>query len=443
MIADAEPTTEPGDGEEAPAPGVVIGSRYVVLGVLGRGGMSVVLRARDLRLGHVVALKVLRASEDRRSQHTQRFLREARVIAQLRSDHVVNVLDVDTESDPPYLAMELLEGHTVAELLEARGRLPVDVALRIVVQACRGVADAHALGVMHRDLKPSNLIVTRAADGRQRVKVIDFGISKPFLPNATEPALTSTGQILGSPRYMSPEQVRAGAAIDARADIWALGAILYELIAGVSPFEAPTVADTLARIVRDRPAPLRDHAPDVPARVASVIFLCLSKDPLLRPPDVRALLEELEAVTPSGELTVESPREGERPAGSGETTQGTGARSWSLARPSPPARSPRRALVAAVVASAGIAALLGGWALDRPGAPPGPPSAAAAAAAPPHAVDLLEPLQSSAPAAHPAASPSPPPAVGPRGETRGRTEARPHRADAATSDEDLELNRRE
>src|SRR5205814_2537966 len=145
----------------------------------------------------------------------------------------------------------LLDGRTLAEVLAQRGALDLTTALRIFVEACHGVADAHAIGVIHRDLKPSNVMIVGGRDGVRRVKVIDFGISKPLVIEDAEPSLTSTGQILGSPRYMAPEQVRGAPGIDGRVDVWALGAILYELLAGEAPFQAPTVADTLARIVRD------------------------------------------------------------------------------------------------------------------------------------------------------------------------------------------------
>ena len=384
------PSTESTDldavNDGVPELGAVIGSRYVVEELLGRGGMSVVLQARDQLLNRRVALKLLRASERRRDEHTRRFLREARTLAQLRSEYVVSVLDVNADGSPPYLAMELLEGSTVSDLLTNRGRLPTDVALRILVQACRGVADAHALGIIHRDLKPSNLFVVRAADGSGRVKVIDFGIAKPLFGDSgdgEQPDLTASGQILGSPRYMSPEQLRTGSRVDARSDIWALGAILYELLAGVSPFEAPTVADTLARIVRDQPRPLRQCAPDVPERVASIVALCLSKDPALRPTNIQVLLQELEAMARPGVLFLEAgtPRVPLRP-GDPATTERTGKRSWSLSVP-PRRRTRRLGLAATVIASLPLVVWL--WVLASTGSSDSkqaaqPPSSVAAQA---------------------------------------------------------------
>jgi serine/threonine-protein kinase len=305
----------------------------------------------------MVALKLLRSSEERLGERAQRFLREARIIARLRSDHVVGVLDVDVNASPPYLVMELLEGSTVAQLLAARGKFDPSVATRMIAQACRGVVDAHALGVVHRDLKPSNLFVERDANGSQRVKVIDFGVSKCLLEQVDQPELTSSGQILGSPRYMCPEQVRSGNDLDARVDIWALGAILYELIAGVSPFEAPTTADTLARIVRDPPTPLRAYRPDVPERVAALVALCLSKDRALRPPSALALLQELEAITPPGPLCLDEASAWERPDSAIGTTDSGGKWSWAHF----PRREPVRIQRVGVLASVAVITALCGW----------------------------------------------------------------------------------
>jgi len=454
MVPGVDATSPRGGGDEVPAAGTLIGGRYVVEGLLGRGGTSLVLRARDTRLGHIVALKVLRNEEGRRRQDAMRFLREARIIARLKSEHVVTVLDVEAEADPPYLAMELLEGDTVAQLLSAHGRFTPDVALRIVAQACRGVADAHALGVMHRDLKPSNLIVTRAPNGLRRVKVIDFGISKPIVDDPSHVELTSTGQIIGSPRYMSPEQVRGGEEVDGRTDIWALGAILYELIAGVAPFEAPTVADTLARIVRDTPSPLGNYAPDVPPRAASLVSLCLSKDPALRPPDVRALLEELEALAPPAPLSFDDAVAREGTKETAATTQASVERSWSLGPPSlsAPRALPRRpptpiVVTVVVIGCAGLAWLgagaSGGPEARRAGseAPRASTTARAPAPAPDEAASAVPEVASTS-------TPFPSPmerTVAHRELARGRTPTRrdASRADAGGKDEDLELNRRE
>jgi tRNA A-37 threonylcarbamoyl transferase component Bud32 len=338
----------PDDGSML-SPGARVASRYVIESLVATGGMSVVFRARDERLGQSIALKVLRRPNNARE--AARFVREARTIARLRSEHVVRVLDVDASADPPFLAMELLEGCDVAQLLRAHGRLSVDVALKIVIEACRGVAEAHAVGVVHRDLKPSNLLLATLPDGSQCVKVIDFGISKLLTQDGAAIDLTTSGQILGSPRYMSPEQVRGGK-VDARSDVWALGAILYELSAGVAPFDGATVADTLARIVADTPAPLRTLVPEVPERLASILSMCLEKDVALRPPSVRALLDELEAIAPAGPIAIDVPKrdvQGAASTAAEGSTEAARDRAWSVSHSRAQTRNARsrRAIAAA------------------------------------------------------------------------------------------------
>ncbi|HEY2518444.1 MAG TPA: serine/threonine-protein kinase [Polyangiaceae bacterium] len=375
------PTTVPdalGSPNDVPAVGACIAARYVVEELIAEGGMSVVVRARDLRLGHAVALKVMRRSRGIGDAQIARFLREAQTVARLRSEHVVRVLDVDTLSHPPFLAMELVEGGDVSALMRERGPCSVQEALEIVIQACRGVALAHAIGVVHRDLKPSNLLLAKTAGGGLRVKVTDFGISKMVVPDGA-PDLTSSGQILGSPRYMSPEQVRGASTVDARADVWALGVLLYELIVGAAPFDALTVADTLARIVAEPSPPLRARAPAVPPELEAIVAMCLEKDAALRPPSVSALLEELEAIAASGRVrtpgeagrapVTDAPARIAPPGGSG--LESARRRPW---------RRPLGAALAGLVAVAACAGLGLRWGEPRgtSRAAPAPPASAGA-----------------------------------------------------------------
>ena len=202
--------------------------------------------------------------------------------------------------------MEYLNGLDLDQVLAQRGQLPLEEAVEYLLQAMEAVADAHAAGIVHRDLKPSNLFVTTRADGSPLVKVLDFGISKAF--DATGPkhvSLTATSMTLGSPLYMSPEQVRSSKTVDARTDVWALGIIAYELLAGVQPFEAETVTGLCAKIVADEPVPLRAVRPDVPPAFEAVVLRCLEKNPASRYQSVAELAAALRPfASPEGRASV-------------------------------------------------------------------------------------------------------------------------------------------
>src|SRR5580658_8770850 len=251
--------------------------KYAIVGVIGEGGMGVVYEATHLRLKRRVAVKMLlphmlAASTDL----VARFEREARAAGQLRDKHITKVLDVDTTSEGlPYLVMEYLEGHDLEAELVARGPLPIAEAVGFVLQVCGAMAEAHTAGIVHRDLKPSNLFLTPDRDG-WLVKVLDFGISK--MADEGDAKLTGTQTTVGTPLYMSPEQVRSSRNVDARSDIWSLGVILYELLAGRTPFEGSTTA-AAAAIVADPTPPLQEFRPDVPPDLQAAIHLALCKDP--------------------------------------------------------------------------------------------------------------------------------------------------------------------
>jgi serine/threonine-protein kinase len=243
--------------------------------------MGVVLRATHLELDAPVAIKVVREELAQREEVVSRLLFEARAAAKLRGRHIVRVSDVARlESGVPYIVMELLEGADLATILQERGALPVHEAVDYVIQACEGLAEAHALGIVHRDLKPENLFIAATPEGGV-LKILDFGISKAVegslscTPRAT---LTSAGNAVGSPYYMSPEQMRASRSVDARADIWSLGAILFELLTGRCPFDGDSIPSVCAKVLGDEPAPLRTLASDVPAELALIVDLCLRKD---------------------------------------------------------------------------------------------------------------------------------------------------------------------
>ncbi|HEX4447567.1 MAG TPA: serine/threonine-protein kinase, partial [Polyangiaceae bacterium] len=262
--------------------GDLVAGKYRVQGVLGVGGMGVVVAARHEQLGQRVAIKFMRATTDDATS-TERFFREARAVVGLSSEHVAKVLDMGTlENGAPYIVMEFLAGIDLGEALRRHGPMPVPDAVGNVLQACEAIAEAHAIGIVHRDLKPANLFLTTHLDGASFVKVLDFGISKMAQAKAQAQDLTASGAIMGSPGYMSPEQVRNSKDIDLRSDIWAIGVILYEVLAGVSPFHGDTLGEVFAKIVSQTPVPLDRIRPDVPAPLAAVIARCLEREPATR-----------------------------------------------------------------------------------------------------------------------------------------------------------------
>jgi eukaryotic-like serine/threonine-protein kinase len=294
-------TPTPSDAAGLPQPGALIAGKYQVEAILGQGGMGVVVAARHLALRQRVAIKFLLPAGLRLPGARERFLREAQAAAALQSDHVARVLDVGTlETGAPYLVMEHLSGADLSQLLKTHGSLPVAEAVDILLQACEAIREAHSLGIIHRDLKPQNLfILTRS--GAPFVKVLDFGLSKlPVQPGeAPEASLTATELVMGSPQYMSPEQIRSLKHVDARTDIWALGVILYQLLTGRRPFLGDSVLAICASIVADTAPPLATYRPDVPASLGALVRRCLEKNLALRVQTVDELLRGLAPFAPT------------------------------------------------------------------------------------------------------------------------------------------------
>jgi serine/threonine-protein kinase len=273
-----------------PRPNEILAGKYCITRMLGEGGMGIVAEAVHMGLGHRVALKLLKRDMVR-PDHRERFFREARAAGALRSEHVVAIKDVDTlPDDTPFLVMEYLEGADLGSVLASRGPLPVEEVTDYILQACHAIAEAHGLGIVHRDLKPPNLFVTHRVDGTRLIKVLDFGIAKITGPELVHD-LTTTSQYMGSPSYMSPEQVRSAKRVDARSDLWALGVILFELIAGVLPFDGESTGDVFVKISTEPPRPF---TPPTPAPgLEAVILRCLKKDPEERFQDVLELAAAL------------------------------------------------------------------------------------------------------------------------------------------------------
>lgn len=271
--------------------GEIIADKYRVERVLGVGGMGVVVAAHHIHLDARVALKFLLPETLSNSDAVVRFLREARAAVKIKSEHVARVTDVGTlPSGAPYMVMEYLEGEDLAEWLKQRGALPIEQAVEFVLQACVAVADAHALGIIHRDLKPANLFCVRRSDGQLSIKVLDFGISKMTeTGGAVLESVTRTAAVMGSPFYMSPEQMRSSRNVDTRTDIWALGMILFELIARRPAFRAETVTELAIQVANEPTPPIRTFRPDVPEGLEAILFKCLQKDRNARYPNVAEL----------------------------------------------------------------------------------------------------------------------------------------------------------
>ncbi|MEO7332130.1 MAG: serine/threonine-protein kinase [Minicystis sp.] len=281
-------------------PGDVLAGKYRIERVLGRGGMGVVVAAVHIRLDERVAIKFLRPGALENADATGRFDREARLAAKIKSEYVARVTDVGTlDSGAPYMVMEHLEGSDLGQLLRVRKRLPIDEALTYVLQVCEVLAEAHALGIVHRDLKPGNLFLTRRADGTQLIKVLDFGISKIMDGASSEAAsLTATDTVLGSPIYMSPEQMTAPKTVDTRADIWSLGGTLFMLITGRPPFDGESMAQVCGMILLGKPPSLLELLPDAPPALAETIARCLQRPREERFQTIAELAHALAAVAP-------------------------------------------------------------------------------------------------------------------------------------------------
>lgn len=257
-------------------PGDLLAGKYRIERVLGRGGMGVVVSAIHEQLGERVALKFLLPESATNAEAAARFLREARAAVKIRSEHVARVTDVGTlDSGSPYMVMEYLEGTDLAQYLESRGPLPIDEAVEYVLQASEALAEAHALGIIHRDLKPANLFRTERADGSPSIKLLDFGISKMVTLDGT---MTRTSSMMGSPLYMAPEQMTSAKHVDPRADVWALGVILHELLTGGLPFMGDTLPELCAQILTERPRLLRELRPDAPEELEQIILGCLERE---------------------------------------------------------------------------------------------------------------------------------------------------------------------
>jgi serine/threonine-protein kinase len=406
-------------------PGEVLAGKYRVERTLGSGGMGYVVAARHLQLDQLVAMKFLRTGVNDNTEATARFLREAKAAVKLKNEHIAKVFDVGTlETREPYMVMEYLEGSDLSALLKQRGTIGAHEAADYVLQACEALAEAHGLGIIHRDIKLANLFVTRGATGAPLVKVLDFGVSKTNPFGESEHDMTRTSSMLGSPRFMSPEQMRDPRAVDGRTDIWSLGVCLYRMVAGRAPFEADTLGRLLTMVMHEIPDRLSKLRPDIPPGFEQVVMRCLEKDPQARFTSVAELayalvpfvgdqararaqadrIAQVQSVAPppTSSVSLSDISQGAtRPSGPPQVVDTGTAAPWAGTHGSGKSRSPTIAI------GIGLAALafgvVGGALIlaSSRSAPAGDRAAAAAAPTEPPAVVTMAPP--------PAADPPPPP----------------------------------
>jgi eukaryotic-like serine/threonine-protein kinase len=392
----------------------VLAGRYRVERVLGQGGMGVVVKAMHLQLHQPVAMKFLLPEVLGNQQIVQRFLREAQAAVRLKSEHVARVIDVGSlESGAPYMVLEYLEGADLSNF--PRSQLSVGVVVDLVLQACEALAEAHSLGIVHRDIKPANFFITRGSDGGPMLKVLDFGISKSPVAGSN---LTATQSVMGTPAYMSPEQMRSSRDVDHRTDIWALGVVLYELLQGMPPYGGDTFSSMVIKVVND---PLPRLTVALPGDLDAIVYRCMEKDPARRFQNVAELAQALAKYAQSDTqaaisvqrtrsiIGLEARRSSVESGPGGRAIPPSTLSGAAGARTSPPGSGRRWPIFAglgvlvAVVAVAVVASNGGG---GQKAAGPGP--AASPAAAPPSAA---APAPPAAPTAPPAATPPAPSAV--------------------------------
>jgi serine/threonine protein kinase len=289
--------------------GELIAGKYRLEHEIGAGGMGVVYAATHVHLEQRVALKFLLVEAAQNPEMVERFTREARAAVKIQSEHVARVIDIGEREGMPYIVMEYLEGDDLENIVDMFGPLPMLDAVRYILHACEALAEVHVQGIVHRDIKPANLFLAARADGTCIVKLLDFGISKAapaWVEQQKGRSLTQTSAVIGSPRYMSPEQLRSSRDVDARSDVWALGVTLFELLGGDSPFAKGTMPEVCASILKDEPISLADLRPEIPAVLEDVIRRCLAKEPGKRFTNVAELAIALRPFGPPGsEVSVE------------------------------------------------------------------------------------------------------------------------------------------
>lgn len=276
-------------------PGSFIAGRYRVLEKIGEGGMGQLYACLDTVLAREVAVKLMQRSLAAEPLVAERLMREAMLAAQLRR-HVAQVFDCGMlATGEPFIVMELLSGRDMYAVLREGGPLDPAEVSALMLQVCDGLAEAHAKGIIHRDLKPENLFCATQPDGEVLIKIVDFGVSKQVTGRRMR-AQTNPGESVGSPQYMSPEQITSPSEVDARTDIWSLGVVMFELLTGVLPFRGPSTARICAAVLTDPTPSISDYRSDVPPALEFIVRRCLEKDRERRFADVSELSAALAAL---------------------------------------------------------------------------------------------------------------------------------------------------
>jgi eukaryotic-like serine/threonine-protein kinase len=414
--------------------GLVIAGTYRITRQIGSGGSSDVFEAEHLRLGTLFAVKVLRDVE-RARRAAQRFRREARVVARLRSEHIVRVLDCgELEDSTPYLVMELLEGEDLRKLLNRETAIPARRAVQLVREACHALSEVHQAGLVHRDLKPENLFICRRSTGEDWCKVLDFGVAKMEASLAT-----AQGAIVGTVRYMAPEQLADGASVGPATDVYALGAILYECLSGHSLHAGETIQEVMFSVMNRTPVALGTLCPSLPKTLVDAVERCVTKRPIDRPQQASELARLL-----SSALVDERSSAGSDTTSSEEEAPAARAASAPLSHPrrAPGAPIPLRSLLLPMAVAALVGAA-GAWlvkptlskdehpprVVDRAaplaGANPAAPNAELAQHANTRASALVDPTPPTSILAGPAAAPDKPTI-----DAASQPRSRPRRAEA-------------